>query len=135
MRPLSILLIDDDEIERMKFKQVCKKINFSCTILEAQNGYEALHLLKDKEKSFDIIISDLQMPQMDGLELLKKIRKLDYFKNIPMIIMSNSKDNNHLKECYNYGVSGYFTKPASFSKYSKKVVSLLKYWKRNELIS
>lgn len=135
MKSLSILLIDDDAIERMKFKQVCKKINFSCSILEAENGNEALQYLNNNENSFDIVISDIQMPKMSGLELLKKVRNSNRLKNIPIIIMSNSKDDNHLKECYNYGVSGYFTKPASFSEYSKKVVSLLKYWKRNELLS
>ncbi len=135
MRSLSILLIDDDEIERMKFKQVCKKVNFSCSILEANNGNEALQYLNNLENSFDIVISDLQMPIMDGLELLKRVRNNNRLKSIPMIIMSNSQDENHLKECYKYGISGYFTKPESFSKYSKKVVSLLKYWKRNELIS
>ncbi|PWG04542.1 response regulator [Polaribacter aquimarinus] len=135
MKSLSILLIDDDAIERMKFKQVCEKNNFSCSILEAENGNEALEFLNNTENSFDIVISDLQMPKMDGLELLKSVRNINRIKNIPMIIMSNSQDKNHLKKCYEYGISGYFTKPASFSKYSKKVVSLLKYWKRNELIS
>lgn len=135
IQSLSILLVDDDEIERMKFKKVCKNINFSCSILEAENGSRALQHLNNKDNSFDIVISDLQMPIMNGLELLKKVRDSNQFKNIPMIIMSNSQDENHLKECYEYGISGYFTKPSSFSKYSKKVVSLLKYWKRNELIS
>ena len=134
MKSLSILLIDDDVIERMKFRQVCKKFKFKCSIIEAENGNEALDYLNNEQNSFHIIISDLQMPKMNGLELLKKIRISKRFKNIPMIIMSNSEDKNDLKECYKLGISGYFTKPSSFSKYAKKVKAVLKYWNRNELI-
>lgn len=134
MKSLSILLVDDDAIERMKFKKVCKNNNFKCSIREAENGTEALQYLNNENNIFDIVISDLQMPRMNGLELLKKVRLIDRLKNIPVIIMSNSQEDNHLKECYNYGISGYFTKPSSFEKYTKKVKALFKYWKTNELL-
>ena len=134
MKSLSILLIDDDEIERMKFKKVCSDISFPCSIVEAVNGKQALSFLNKIENTFNIIILDLHMPKMNGLELLKELKSKIEFKNIPIIIMSNSEDDSELQKCYDYGVSGYFTKPAQFSKYSKKVKSLLKYWKRNELI-
>lgn len=135
MNSLSILLVDDDIIERMKFKKVCSDINFPCSIVEAENGKKALSLLESVNNSFNIIILDLHMPTMNGLELLKKIKTSSIYKSIPIIIMSNSEDNSELKQCYDIGISGYFTKPAQYSKYSKKVKSLLKYWKRNELIS
>jgi len=135
MKMLSILLIDDDAIERMKFKQVCKNINFKCSILEAENGLIALELLDNSEKSFDIIISDLQMPIMNGLEFLKNVRLINNYQNIPVIIMSNSDDDSHLSQCYQLGISGYFTKPKSLVKYAKKVKALLTYWKKNELNS
>ena len=48
--------------------------------------------------------------------------------------MSNTEDDDELKKCYDYGVSGFFTKPVDFTKYSKKVKSVLKYWRQNELI-
>ena len=134
MKSLSILLIDDDEIERMKFKKVCKDIRFSCSIVEAINGKQALGFLKKTNHSFNIIILDLHMPKMNGLELLEKLKSSFQYKNIPIIIMSNSEDNSELKKCFNFGVSGYFTKPAQYSKYAKKVKSILKYWKQNEFI-
>lgn len=134
MNSLSILLIDDDEIERIKFKKVCKDLQFSCSIVEAVNGKQAFEFLKATSKAFNIIILDLHMPKMNGLELLEKLKSNVHYKNIPIIIMSNSEDDNELKKCYDFGISGYFTKPAQFSKYAKKVKSLLKYWKQNELI-
>ena len=134
MKCLSILLIDDDALERMKFKKVCKDICFSCTLVEAVNGEQALSFLSAQEHTFNIIILDLHMPKMNGLELLKILKSTIEYKNIPVIIMSNSEDSTELKECYDIGVSGYFTKPAQYAPYSKKVKSLLDYWKRNELI-
>lgn len=135
MKSLSILLIDDDVIERMKFKKVCNDISFPCSIIEAEDGKQGLNLLNKIENRFNIIILDLHMPKMNGLEVLKVLKSKIEFKNIPIIIMSNSEDDNELKKCYDYGISGYFTKPAQFSKYAKKVKSLLNYWKRNELIN
>ena len=135
MKSLSILLIDDDEIERIKFQNVCKDINFPYSVVEAINGKQALNFLNRIENRFNIIVLDLHMPKMNGLELLENLKSNIKFKNTPIIIMSNSEDNDELKKCYDYGVSGYFTKPANFTKYSKKVKSVLKYWKQNELIS
>ena len=135
MKSLSILLIDDDEIERIKFQKVCKDINFPCSVVEAINGKQALNFLNRIENRFNIIVLDLHMPKMNGLELLENLKSNIKFKNTPIIIMSNSEDNDELKKCYDYGVSGYFTKPANFTKYSKTVKSVLKYWKQNELIS
>jgi CheY-like chemotaxis protein len=134
MKSLSILLVDDDELERIKFKKVCKDICFPCTIIEAIDGEQALKILNTPKNTFDIIILDLHMPKMSGLELLEVIKGIIEFKNIPVVIMSNSEDDTELKKCYDFGISGFFTKPARYSKYSKKVKSLLNYWKRNELI-
>ncbi len=134
-KSLSILLIDDDEIERMKFKKVCAENNFLHKIKEADNGANALKELKDDNNSFDIIISDLNMPVINGLELLKIIKSSKKFRSIPTIIMSTSKKNKDLKKCFNKGVSGYFIKPLLFSEYSSKVTSLLNYWSKNQLVS
>ncbi|MFK8061425.1 MAG: response regulator [Polaribacter sp.] len=134
MKSLSILLIDDDEIQRMKFKKVCKDISFSCSLIESTNGKQALDFLNETKIPIDLIILDLHMPEMNGLELLEKLKKNILFKNTPIVIMSNSEDNSELKKCYDLGIAGYFTKPAEYSKYAKKVKSLLKYWKQNVLI-
>ncbi len=134
MKSLSILLVDDDEIERIKFKKVCKNSGFPYAVAEAVNGKQAFDYLKNQKNFFNIIILDLHMPKMNGLEFLRKLKNTIEFKNIPVIIMSNSEDSDELKKCYDFGISGYLTKPAQYSKYAKKVKVLLKYWKQNELI-
>lgn len=135
MKSLSILLIDDDEIERMKFKQVSKKTEFISTFFEAKNGENAITLLKNTQPSFDLIVTDLHMPIMNGFEFLKKLKKNRKFKNIPVVVMSSSQDDKDLKKCFNIGISGYFTKSLKSSEYISNVVSLLNYWQKSELIN
>lgn len=134
MKLLKILLVDDDEIQRIKFKKVCKKINCDIAVFEAVNGKNALTFLNDKNNSFDLIVSDLNMPQMNGLELLKSIKNSSKHYNIPLVIMSTSNDKFDLKNCYKFGVSGFFSKPTKFSEYSKKVISLIEYWRISETV-
>ncbi|MFY9243870.1 MAG: response regulator [Polaribacter sp.] len=134
MKPLSILLVDDDQIERLKFKKACKKIKFVKSIEEAQNGKQALTLLNDHYDSFDIIISDLNMPKMNGFEFLIELKKNDNYKNIPIVIMSTSESQSDIKRCLEIGISGYITKPIKYSEYEPKVTSLLEYWSNSEAI-
>ncbi len=132
MEPLKILLIDDDEIQRMKFKKACREISFKTIISEAINGENALSFLNDKSSYFDLIISDLNMPKMNGFEFLKNLKNRTDYKNTPVVIMSSSNNKSDLKKCFDIGVSGYFTKPTKYSEYVSKVISLLEYWSKSE---
>tara|TARA_B110001454_G_scaffold212626_1_gene229639 strand:- start:193 stop:600 length:408 start_codon:yes stop_codon:yes gene_type:complete len=134
MKSISILLIDDDENERIRFRKVCKDINFPCTVVEAISGEQAISYLNRFENTVNIIILDLHLPKMNGLHFLEKLKLNIKFINTPIIIMSNSEDYADLGKCYDYGVSGFFTKPSDFTTYSKKVKSVLRYWKQNEFI-
>ncbi|MBU3011551.1 response regulator [Polaribacter vadi] len=133
MKSLSILLVDDDRIERLKFRKVCQKLNSYCTVLEAVNGEEAFALLNDKNNSFDLIITDINMPKMDGFEFLSAIKSNSKLKPIPVVIMSTSESKIDLEKGYDIGISGYFSKPLKFADYTNKVTSLLEYWNRASL--
>ena len=133
MKTLTILLVDDDKIERLKFKKVCQRVNFKSNIIEAKDGETALLLLNDGKTDFDLIISDLNMPRMDGFEFLATLRNNSELQNIPIVIMSTSQRKIDLDKCYKFGISGYFTKPLKFSDYSNRVVSLLEYWNKASL--
>ena len=135
MRSLCILLVDDDKIERLKFKKVCQEANFKSNIIEAKDGETALLLLDDCKTPFDLIISDLNMPGIDGFEFLSTLKNNSKLKNIPIVILSTSQRKIDLDRCYKFGISGYFTKPLKFSDYSDSVISLLKYWDKASLSS
>ena len=122
MKSLSILLIDDDTIERLKFRKVCQEVNFDCTLFEAKDGENALTFL-DTNTSLDVIVTDLNMPKMDGFELLKSLKSNTKFKSIPVVVMSTSESKIDLERCYEFGISGYFYKHIKYSEYVVKAVS------------
>ena len=128
MNSLSILLIDDDVIERMKFKKVCEDLSFSCSIIEAVNGKQALELLTDAKNSFNIIILDLHMPIMSGLELLEVLKSTITFKYIPVVMMTSSKLDNDLIDSYNYGVNAYVLKPVNMEQFIVAIQNIGLFW-------
>lgn len=132
MKSLSILLIDDDEIERLKFKKVCRSVNFDCIVYEEKDGEGALKFLKTNT-DIDVIITDLNMPKIDGFEFLKSLRSNVKFKSIPVVVMSTSESKIDLQRCYQFGISGFFPKPVKYSEYAPKVTSLLQYWEKASL--
>lgn len=132
MKPLSVLLVEDDEIIRLKFKKVCKSIGCYDSIVEAENGCKALSILENHH--FDLIISDLKMPKMDGFSFLKALKKDENLKKIPVLIMTTSSDKNDFELCNRLGATAFFKKSLKFSEYEKKVVEILAYWRAHKLI-
>lgn len=135
MRPLKILLIEDDTIEVMKFNRVLSNLSLQHEILEANNGEEALELLHDTSKRPDIIVLDLNMPKLNGLEFLSILKKDAVLKYIPAIILTTSNNHKDLLECYKIGIAGYILKPLKYEDYIDRIQKLLAYWSCNELIS
>ncbi|MHB0755502.1 response regulator [Polaribacter sp. M15] len=133
MKSLSILFVDDDKIERLKFLKVCKELNVHNAICLASNGAIALDILQKENFTFDLIISDINMPRMDGFEFLELLNTYQESKMIPVVIMSTSEDIKDLEKCYKLGISGYFSKPLKYKEYLSKVTSLLEYWGKANL--
>ncbi|MDG1037491.1 MAG: response regulator [Polaribacter sp.] len=130
---LKVLLIEDNLIEIMKMKRTISLLKFDHTIHVAKNGEEALKILEDKSKFPDIILLDLNMPKMSGVEFLTVIKEKDQFKHIPIIILTTSDNQKDLLECYRIGVSGYVLKPLKYDDYVEKIKDILVYWGMNEL--
>lgn len=133
-KALNILLIEDDRIEVMKFNRVLDKLGVKHKILEANNGQEALDIFENKAILPDIIILDLNMPILNGLEFLSILKKNESLKYIPAIILSTSCNHKDMLACYKLGIAGYILKPLKFEEYVERITALLNYWSRNELI-
>ena len=131
---LSILLIEDDRIEVMKLKRVLSKEALNHKLIEAKNGEEALTLLRDKSILPDLILLDLNMPKIDGIEFLKILKGDDTLKYIPTVVLTTSSNHNDVKQCYEIGIAGYVLKPLKYEDYVTKLSGLLNYWSLNELI-
>jgi len=132
-KKLKILLIEDNLIEIMKIKRTISFLKLDHTLHEAKNGEEALKILEDKSKFPDIILLDLNMPKMSGVEFLTIIKEKYEFKHIPIIILTTSDNQKDLLECYRIGVSGYVLKPLKYDDYVNKIKDILVYWSMNEL--
>lgn len=135
MKTLKILFIEDDTIEIMKFNRVITALGMTHQIIEANNGEMALKLLENKENLPNIILLDLNMPKLNGIEFLTILKNDAILKYIPTIILTTSNNFKDVKECYRIGIAGYFLKPLKYEDYVFKIQKLLEYWSCNELAS
>ena len=130
---MHILLIEDNSIEIMKMKRTISFLKLNHTLAEAINGDEALLYLTGKTKLPDIILLDLNMPKISGIEFLAILKNDARLQHIPTIILTTSDNNKDLIACYEIGVSGYILKPLKYEDYVKKIQITLAYWNANEL--
>lgn len=131
---LNVLLIEDDTIEVMKLNRTIATLDLKHHIIEAHDGEQALAILRDNSALPDIILLDLNMPKINGIEFLKIIKNDPYLKYIPTIVLTTSNNERDLLECYKIGIAGYVLKPLKYDNYVSKVEKLLAYWSINELI-
>ena len=134
-RELKILLVEDNIIEILKLKRAIEYLGMNHEVLEAENGEIALDSIKQEEINPDIVLLDLNMPKMNGLEFLAIVRNDESMRHLPIIILSTSNNNRDLMEAYKLGVSGYILKPLKYDDYVKKIEFTLQYWSNNELIT
>ncbi len=132
-KALNILLIEDDKIEIMKFNRVISKIETKHSVKEVNNGEEALEYLENNSLP-DIILLDLNMPKMSGIEFLTNLKQHDTYKYIPTIILSTSDNPKDMMECYRIGIAGYMVKPLKYEDYVTSINTLIAYWSTNQLI-
>lgn len=130
---LNVLLIEDDVIEVMKLNRAISSLQLKHNIIEANNGEEALDILQNKGDLPDIILLDLNMPKLNGIEFLNILKNDDVLKYIPTIILTTSSNQRDLLECYKIGIAGYVLKPLKYEEYITKIESVLAYWSINEL--
>jgi len=129
-----ILFIEDDAIETMKFQRAMSKLETKHTLIEAKNGEEALSYLESGKSLPDIILLDLNMPRMNGIEFLGILKQHDKIKYLPTIILTTSENRDDLLECYKIGIAGYIIKPLKYEDYETKLKTVLEYWNINELV-
>ncbi|SHJ28798.1 response regulator [Pseudozobellia thermophila] len=131
---MNILFIEDDLIETMKFKRTIGKLQTQHKITEAKNGEEALQVLGSDDQLPDIILLDLNMPRMSGIEFLKILKADERFKYLPTIMLTTSENRADLLECYRIGIAGYILKPLKYEDYEEKLTKVIQYWEVSELV-
>jgi CheY-like chemotaxis protein len=131
---VNIMLVDDDEVDCMNVQRAFKKSNIQNPLKIAHNGVEALDMLRGTNGAEKItpipriILLDINMPKMNGLEFLKEMRSDPELKNISVFVMTTSNDDKDRFEAYNYNVAGYIIKPISFESFVSAVSILNNFW-------
>lgn len=127
---VNILLVEDDYLDIMNVERELSKINVSLPLLVARNGREALNMLRGTEGAEKIspapsvILLDINMPKMNGLEFLAEIRREPEFSHIPVFIMTTSNEDVDRVAAQRLNVTGYIVKPLTFDSFEKSHSSL-----------
>ena len=130
---LDVLLIEDNLIEVMKMERAISSLGLNHIINVANNGEEALEILEDTQQWPDLILLDLNMPRISGIEFLMILKNNEDLKHIPTVILTTSDNQKDIDECYRIGVSGYIVKPLKYYDYIDKIQNVLSYWSINEI--
>ena len=134
MHNLSLLLIEDDQIETLKFQQIVNAINDKHKVTIAENGEQALNIIKSAATLPNVILLDLNMPKMNGVEFLKILKNDSTLRYIPVVILTTSNYPDDILKCYEIGVSGYIMKPLKYQDYKNLIENFINYWSNNEFV-
>jgi hypothetical protein len=139
-RVINVLLVEDDEVDIMNVRRAFKKNNIVNPLYVANNGIEALEMLRGGTPDIQaipssrrIILLDLNMPRMGGLEFLQELRSDPDLRSTPVIVLTTSNQDRDRIEAYNLNVAGYILKPVTFINFAEVMATLNKYWTLCEL--
>jgi CheY-like chemotaxis protein len=134
-RALNILLVDDDEVDVMTVKRAFTRANIANPIFVATNGADALQLLRNGTvpASRRIILLDLNMPKMNGIEFLRELRKDPDLSATTVVVLTTSNEDRDRVEAYRLNVAGYLLKPVTFHTFAEVMATLNKYWTLMEM--
>ena len=129
-----LLLIEDDEIDVLTFRRLLKELHIMNELYVACDGEEALNLLRTPERVTPcLIVLDLNMPRMTGVEFLRIVKADQKFRQIPVVILTTSKDERDKIESFNLGVAGYMVKPVDYHHFVEVIQTIDRYWTLSEL--
>ena len=135
MKPKRILLVDDSPRDTEMTINALQQYNLANEIKALRDGAEALDYIYRRgefatrqESDPAVILLDLKMPRVDGLEVLRQLKADPKFKMIPVVVMTSSREDHDLNKCYELGVNAYVVKPLSFQEFIEAVRSLGAFW-------
>jgi two-component system, response regulator len=134
--PVDILLVEDNANDRELTIRALKKHGVASHIITVSDGAEALDFLfcrgtysaRKINNRPALILLDLKLPKLDGIEVLRAIKADDRTKTIPVVVLTSSRENTDVSACYKVGVNSYIVKPVEFGDFSKSVGQLGLYW-------
>ncbi len=128
-----ILLVEDNPMDLDLTLKAMKEQGMTNPILVCRDGEEALqfieaHNTEDDEQLPLIVLLDLRLPKVDGIEVLRQARQNPIWKQIPFIVLTTSKENSDIRRAYELGINSYLVKPVDFPSFSGMTKMLKLYW-------
>jgi CheY-like chemotaxis protein len=127
----SFFLVEDNPADADLAMRVLKKTDRSVQVYLARDGEQALQMLNDWSGKFPnpmIILLDLKLPKIDGLQVLKAIKQSETFKILPVVVLTSSSQTKDIEEAYQNGANSYITKAIDFDEFSKNIELIQRYW-------
>ena len=134
-KTLNILLVEDDQVDIMNVRRAFDKNRISNPLYVAHDGVDALRMLRTGAVPPDrrLILLDLNMPKMSGIEFLRELRADSALAATPVVVLTTSNDERDKVDAYNLNVAGYLLKPVTFINFVEVMATLNKYWALVEL--
>ena len=124
-----ILLVEDDQVDIMRITRAFKEIGVTNQIVHRENGEDALNYLRDEDREKPcLILLDLSMPIMNGLEFLQAVKKDERLRRTPVVVLTTSDDQQDKLNGFNSGVAGYMGKPIDYPQFVEVIRSIDTYW-------
>ncbi|GCC50481.1 response regulator [Chryseotalea sanaruensis] len=133
---VEILLIEDNEHDAEMTIRALKKNRITNGVIHLKDGEQALHFLfgtgefdgRNTNEKPKVILLDLKMPKVDGIEVLQQIKSNELTKTIPVVVLTSSKENPDIEKCYALGVNSYIVKPVDFTGFMEAITHSGMYW-------
>jgi CheY-like chemotaxis protein len=133
-RPRNILLVEDDQVDSMTIKRALQEVEINNRLDTVSNGEEALAYLLSAENDLPaLILLDLNMPRMNGMEFLETVKGHAGLKKIPVVVLTTSRAEQDISASFELGAAGYMVKPLDYREFIKAVVTIARYWQLSEL--
>ena len=131
---LTILIVEDDKVDAITIQRALKELKILNPVFICENGLEALNFLNNEENPLPgIILLDLNMPKMNGVEFLEHRNNNQTLKLIPTVVLTTSKNEQDKVESFNLGVAGYMIKPVDYMQFVEVIKTIDLYWTLSEL--
>jgi len=129
-----MLLVEDDQVDAMTVRRALKEIKVTNRLHVASDGEQALAYLREPENETPcIILLDLNMPRMNGVEFLQEIKQDGALKCIPVVVLTSSREERDRVDSFDLGVAGYMLKPVDYAQFVEVVRTIDLYWTLSEL--
>ena len=129
-----ILLLEDDEIDVVAIQRALKELNIKNPLVVCENGTQGLEWLRAHLNAPPVVIlTDIDMPVMNGLEFLAKVKLDPDLQKLPVVILSTFREESDRASAFKLGVAGYMIKPIDATKYLSIMKTIAEYWQSSEL--